>query len=276
MNSGAGRIALCIEYQGTEFNGWQAQRSDAIATVQETLESAVSQVADQEVRLHCAGRTDKGVHASGQIVHFDTDNVRPSKAWVRGCNALLPAQISVRWAKAVPDDFHARFSALSRRYIYLIYNHPVRSALLQGQVHWHYKALDAQVMQEAAQCLLGELDFSSFRGAACQSSTPMRYVNHVRVVREDDFIWVDIKANAFLLHMVRNIVGSLFEVGEGLRDVAWLRQVLEQKDRKAAGITASADGLYLFEVDYPEQYALPKSPWLIPFIKGAQAEYLLE
>jgi tRNA pseudouridine38-40 synthase len=270
MNIGTSRIALCIEYQGTNFNGWQAQRSEALATIQEELERAVSQVANQQVRLHCAGRTDRGVHASAQIVHFDTDSVRPLKAWVRGCNALLLPQIRVRWAKAMPAEFHARFSAISRRYAYLIYNHQVRSGLLHSLAHWHYKVLDEQAMHEAAQCLLGELDFSSFRGAGCQSSTSMRYVNHVRVEREGDFIWVDIKANAFLLHMVRNIVGSLFEVGEGLRDPKWLKQVLEQKDRNAAGITASADGLYLLEVDYPDQYELPKSPWLMPFFKGAQ------
>lgn len=269
MTSAAGRIALCIEYRGTDFNGWQAQGAVGVSTVQETLEAALSQVADQSIRLHCAGRTDSGVHASAQIVHFDTDNPRPLEAWVRGCNALLPPQVSVRWARSVGADFHARFSALSRRYCYVIYNNPVRSALLQGQAHWHYKSLDEKRMHQAAQCLLGELDFSSFRGAACQSSTPMRFVHHVTVQRRGDFVWVDIRANAFLLHMVRNIVGSLFEIGDGLREVDWLQKVLLEKDRRQAGITAPPEGLYLVQVEYPVQFELPETPWLLPFIESA-------
>ncbi len=269
MNSAASRIALCVEYRGTHFNGWQAQGSAEVSTVQETLEAALSQVADQPIRLHCAGRTDSGVHASAQIVHFDTSHPRPLEAWVRGSNALLPAKISVRWARAVTADFHARFSALSRRYCYLIYNNPVRSALLDGQAYWHYRSLDEKAMHEAAQCLLGELDFSSFRGASCQSSTPMRYVHHVQVQRQGDFVLVDIRANAFLLHMVRNIVGSLLAVGEGVKEAAWLERVLHEKDRRKAGITAPPEGLYLVEVEYPEQFQLPKIPWLLPFIESA-------
>lgn len=266
--SAASRIALCIEYQGTGFNGWQAQKSASVTTVQEVLELAISQVADHSVKVHCAGRTDKGVHASAQIVHFETISERPIKAWVRGCNALLPKTIVVRWAKQIEADFHARFSALSRRYSYLIYNNKIPTALLQGQVSSHFHKLNEKSMHEAAQYLLGERDFSSFRGSGCQSNTAMRNVSHIKVERSDDFVRVDIKANAFLLHMVRNIVGALLEVGEGQRKPEWLGQVLEQKDRREAGITAPPDGLYLIEVEYPDKYELPAAPWVLPFFKN--------
>jgi tRNA pseudouridine38-40 synthase len=240
-----------------------------VSTVQEVLESVIAQIADHPIKLHCAGRTDKGVHASAQIVHFDTDSGRPLKAWVRGSNALLPDSVVVRWAKQVDDSFHARFSALSRRYCYLIYNHKVPTALLQGQVSAHFFELNENLMHEAAQNLLGERDFSSFRGAGCQSNTPMRNVQHLQVSRQGDFVMVDIKANAFLLHMVRNIVGSLLEVGEGLREPEWIAELLAQKDRRLAGKTASPDGLYLVEVDYPDSYELPKAPWVMPFFKSS-------
>tara|TARA_R110000772_G_scaffold42382_3_gene98470 strand:+ start:2105 stop:2911 length:807 start_codon:yes stop_codon:yes gene_type:complete len=263
------RIALCVEYQGQNFKGWQAQRAAGVVTVQETLESALSQVAGQDIRVQCAGRTDSGVHASGQIVHFENSNERPLKAWVRGCNALLPKTVVVRWAQAVDLDFHARFSALSRRYCYVIYNNKVRSAILQGLVTPHFFKLDAAAMQVASQYLLGERDFSSFRGAGCQSTTAMRNVQDIKIECSGDFIWVDIKANAFLLHMVRNIVGALMEVGEGRRQPEWIQQLLASKDRREAGITAPSDGLYLVEVEYPEQYKLPKMPWNLPFIKSS-------
>jgi tRNA pseudouridine38-40 synthase len=240
-----------------------------VSTVQEVLESVIAQIADHPIKLHCAGRTDKGVHASAQIVHFDTDSGRPLKAWVRGSNALLPDSVVVRWAKQVDGSFHARFSALSRRYCYLIYNHKVPTALLQGQVSSHFFELNEKLMHEAAQNLLGERDFSSFRGAGCQSNTPMRNVQHLQVSRQGDFVMFDIKANAFLLHMVRNIVGSLLEVGEGLREPEWIAELLAQKDRRLAGKTASPDGLYLVEVDYPDSYELPKAPWVMPFFKSS-------
>ncbi|MAM70584.1 MAG: tRNA pseudouridine(38-40) synthase TruA [Gammaproteobacteria bacterium] len=269
MKSSGSRIALCIEYQGSDFNGWQAQRRESVTTVQETLETALSRVADQTVRVHCAGRTDRGVHANAQIVHFDTDKERPLDAWVRGSNALLPDQVVVRWARTVSKDFHARFTALSRRYCYLIYNHAVPTALLQGLVHWHYRPLNEQKMHTAAQCLIGELDFSSFRGAGCQSNTPMRNVHHVRVTRRGNFVLVDIQANAFLLHMVRNIVGSLLEIGAGDRDPQWLAEVLDEKDRRKAGITAPAAGLYLLEVGYPSEFELPETDSVLSFINSA-------
>ncbi len=264
-SSNASRIALCIEYQGTGFNGWQAQKAVGISTVQETLETALSQVADQAIKVHCAGRTDKGVHASAQIVHFETSNERPLKAWVKGCNALLPSTVVVRWAKHVEADFHARFSALSRCYCYLIYNNNIPSALLHGQVSSHFFPLNEKSMHDAAQYLLGERDFSSFRGAGCQSNTAMRNVSCVKVERSGNFIKIEIKANAFLLHMVRNIVGALLEVGEGIRDPEWIRSLLEQKDRRQAGITAPPEGLYLIEVEYPDKHELPSAPWVLPF-----------
>ena len=265
---GPSRIALCIEYQGTGFNGWQTQKSTAVTTVQEVLESAISKVADQSIKVHCAGRTDKGVHANAQIVHFEANSERPLKAWIRGCNALLPKTIAVRWAKEVEFDFHARFSALSRRYCYLIYNHKIPTALLQGQVSSCFHDLNEKSMHEGGQYLLGERDFSSFRGSGCQSNTAMRNVSYINVDRFGDFVRIDIKANAFLLHMVRNIVGALLEVGEGRRNPEWVGQVLEQKNRRKAGVTASPDGLYLIEVEYPDKYELPTAPWVFPFFKS--------
>ncbi|MBN4053307.1 tRNA pseudouridine(38-40) synthase TruA [Haliea sp. AH-315-K21] len=266
--SASSRIALCIEYQGTGFNGWQAQRSAAVSTVQEALELAISKVADQSIKVYCAGRTDKGVHASAQIVHFDTTSERPLKAWVRGCNALLPKTVVVRWAKQVDENFHARFSAFNRRYCYLIYNNKTPTALLQSLVSPHFFELNEKSMHEAGQYLLGERDFSSFRGAGCQANTAMRNVIDLKVSRDGDFVMVDIKANAFLLHMVRNIVGALLEVGEGRRKPEWMKQVLELKDRRQAGITASPEGLYLVEVGYPDRYELPIAPWVLPFFKS--------
>ncbi len=205
------------------------------------------------------------MHASAQIIHFDVNNERPLQAWIRGCNSLLPATIAVRWAKQVSSEFHARFSALSRRYFYLIYNNKTPTALMQGQVCQHGYALNAELMHSAGQYLLGERDFTSFRGSGCQSNSPMRFVEHLKVERRDDFVLVDIKANAFLLHMVRNIVGTLLEVGEGHREPAWLEQVLLKTDRSQAGITAAPEGLYLIEVDYPKVYELPPAPWVLPF-----------
>jgi len=262
------RVALCIEYNGCRFNGWQAQKSPKVSTVQETLESALTEVADSPVKLTCAGRTDAGVHATGQIVHFDYPNPRPEDAWVRGGNSNLPASVSVRWAKQVSPEFHARFSATARRYRYIIYNNPVKSALLSGQVTPHFRSLDADAMNAAGQQLLGENDFTSYRGAACQSSTPMRDVHQISVKRDGDFVIMDIKANAFLLHMVRNIAGVLMEIGEGIKPECWAGDVLALKDRTLAGVTALPDGLYLVAVSYPEEFALPVIPAGPELIRG--------
>ncbi len=255
------RIACRIEYDGSLYNGWQAQPHLAVKTVQDALEQGIAVVANRPVRVHCAGRTDTGVHGFAQIIHFDAPTQRSAKAWVLGVNANLPPSVRVHWAVRVPDDFHARFSALARSYRYLIANTPVRPALFHGKVSWQRRALDHQLMHDAAQALLGERDFSAFRAASCQSSTPMRNVQSLSVTRVGELIVVDIKANAFLHHMVRNIVGSLMAVGMGRQAPAWIDQLMAGRDRTLAADTAPPDGLYLAAVDYPERYELPPAPW---------------
>jgi tRNA pseudouridine38-40 synthase len=250
------RIALWVEYDGSEYSGWQLQRGSAVASVQGVLESAVSRVANQPVRVHCAGRTDAGVHATSQAVHFESANPREPRSWLRGCNANLPAAVAVREAREVPAEFHARFSALSRRYRYLIYNSPVRPALGAGYLTWVRHPLDVSRMHEAAQVLLGEQDFSSFRAAACQSSTPMRRVDFVDVRRKGELVAIDIQANAFLHHMVRNIAGTLIAVGKGLHEPDWVSELLAMRDRTRAPDTAPPCGLYLVGVEYPDHFGL--------------------
>ncbi len=232
-----------------------------VQTVQEQLESGLSEVAQAPVRVHCAGRTDTGVHGFGQIVHFDAPVQRSSKAWVLGGNANLPVDIRIHWAVPVIAQFHARFSALARRYRYVIANTPVRPALLYAQVTWQRRPLAEHAMHEAAQCLVGERDFSAFRAAGCQSKTPMRNVHSIDVRRCGDLIVVDIKANAFLHHMVRNIVGSLMAVGYGRNDLRWIDKLMAGRDRSHAAETAPSHGLYLVEVDYPVHYGLPQTPY---------------
>lgn len=249
-------IALGIEYDGSRYYGWQ--RQSEVASVQGCLEKALSKVAAEPVSVFCAGRTDAGVHATGQVVHFHTAAVRKDAAWTMGVNTHLPPDIAVRWVKTVPENFHARFSATARRYRYVIFNHRFRPAILsKGVTHFHYP-LDEKRMHEAAQSLLGENDFSSFRAAQCQSNTPWRNVHHLNVVRKGQYVIVDIQANAFVHHMVRNIVGSLIEVGAGNQPVEWMKWLLEQKDRKLAAPTAKPEGLYLVNVIYPEKFAIPQ------------------
>ncbi len=252
------KIALGIEYNGNRYHGWQKQQGNI--SVQKCLEQALSKVADAPIRVLCAGRTDSGVHATGQVVHFETNIQRKNLAWTMGTNRYLPRDISVRWMRNVAHDFHARFSATARRYRYIIYNYPNRPALLHEGVTYFSNALDANLMHIAAQVLLGEQDFTSFRSAQCQSHTPWRNVKHVRVKRQGTYIIVDIKANAFVHRMVRNIVGSLIEIGCGNRDKNWLSELLFLKDRKIAAATARSEGLYLVSVDYPERFALPSAP----------------
>jgi len=254
------RIALCVEYDGSVFNGWQTQLNPALKTVQETLEHALANIADQPIKVLCAGRTDSGVHATGQIVHFDTTSRRPLQAWIKGVNSRLPPHVAVRWAQQVPEDFHARFSAQSRRYRYLIANTPVRPALLAAFVTPYFYPLDEHRMHAAAQQLLGENDFTSYRAVACQSRTPMRNLLKLNVTRRGEYVIAEVEANAFLQHMVRNLVGVLLAIGDGRRPVSWAREVLELRDRCSAGITAPATGLCLVNVRYPEHFKLPATP----------------
>lgn len=249
------RIALGVEYDGSRYRGWQ--RQEHVSSVQEQLEQALSTVAACPIVVQCAGRTDAGVHATGQVVHFESENTRSDSAWVMGTNAHLPDDIAVRWATRVDDTFHARFSATARRYRYVIFNHPVRSGIARWNVSHYHQWLDAEKMHIAAQALLGENDFTSFRAAQCQSNTPFRDVHHIRVQRVNDYIVVDIQANAFLHHMVRNIVGTLLLVGTGEQPLEWVTAVLQAKDRRCAGATAKPHGLYLVDVTYPE-FDLPQ------------------
>jgi tRNA pseudouridine38-40 synthase len=260
------RIALCVEYDGSAFSGWQAQLNPHLQTVQETLEHALSRIADHPLRVSCAGRTDAGVHASGQIVHFDTHSERPLKAWVIGANSMLPAAVVVHWARTMPQEFHARFSAQSRRYRYCILNSRIRPAMLSQLLTQHEKPLDAAAMHEAGQYLLGENDFTSFRGAACQSRTAMRNLMSLSVTRHGEYVLIDIQANAFLLHMVRNIAGVLLQIGEGRQPPIWTAELLQLRDRTRAAVTAPPQGLCLCEVGYPANFALPPAPgYFLPF-----------
>ena len=255
------KIALGIEYDGSRFYGWQRQQE--VASVQGCLEQALSKVANEPVTVFCAGRTDAGVHATGQVVHFETRAQRADAAWTMGVNANLPDEVAVRWVTGVAEDFHARFSATARRYRYIIYNHPYRPAVLSRGVTHFYHQLDASRMERAGHCLLGEHDFTSFRAVQCQSRTPWRNVHHLTVTRRGAYVVVDIKANAFVHHMVRNIVGSLMEVGCGHQPETWIEELLAARDRTLAAATAKAEGLYLVAVDYPPRFALP-SPAMGP------------
>lgn len=254
------RIALCVEYDGAAFHGWQRQASPTLPTVQSALEKALSAIANTAVTVSCAGRTDSGVHATGQVIHFDTPVDRGEKAWVMGTNSLLPASVRVQWAKSVEARFHARFSATERRYRYVVHCHAVAPALLRGQLTHSRVGLDAQAMHEAGQALIGEHDFSAFRAAGCQSRTPWRHVSHLQVDTRGNFLVIDIRANAFLQHMVRNIAGSLMAIGRGEYPVSWLAELLSGRDRPSAAATASPAGLYLVSVGYPEEFGLPPIP----------------
>lgn len=252
------RIALGVEYDGAAFHGWQRQGDPLLRTVQLELERALAGIAAHPVSVICAGRTDTGVHATGQVVHFECQVDRGEKAWLRGTNSLLPPAVRVRWAKTVAADFHARFSARSRRYHYVIHDSPVESAIMARQLTHTRLRLDIDAMHKAGQYLLGENDFSAFRAAGCQSKSPFRNVMQLQVIRHHRFIVLDIEANAFLQHMVRNIVGVLIEIGAGRQPPEWARQVLLSRDRKLAAATASPCGLYLVAVRYPESFGLPE------------------
>lgn len=256
--SGRSHIALGVEYRGTDFCGWQLQ--PGVRTVQGCVEAALARVADHPVRVICAGRTDTGVHALGQVVHFDTTAARPDRAWVFGANAHLPDDISVLWAQKAPEDFHARFSAVRRHYRYVIYNASVRPAVLARRVAWHFRPLDIEPMQAAARHLVGAHDFSSYRSYACQAKHPVRTVHRLDVTREGPFVVLDIVANAFLHHMVRNIAGVLMEIGSGQQAPDWSAEILAARDRTAGGVNAAPDGLYFVNAEYPERFQIPVRP----------------
>ncbi|MEW6353314.1 MAG: tRNA pseudouridine(38-40) synthase TruA [Pseudomonadota bacterium] len=252
------RVALGVEYNGTSFCGWQTQ--DGARTVQACVEQALTRVADHPVKVIAAGRTDAAVHAAGQVVHFDTTAVRSERSWVFGANTHLPHDVSVLWACPVSEDFHARFSARARHYRYVILNRAVRPALLNARVSWYYRPLDAARMSAAAAYLLGEHDFSSYRALACQAKSPVRTVHRLDVTRHGELVVIDIAANAFLHHMVRNIAGVLMSIGSGEHEPVWAREVLEARDRTLGGVTAPPQGLTLMAVEYPEAFGLPQPP----------------
>ncbi|MBP7970465.1 MAG: tRNA pseudouridine(38-40) synthase TruA [Aquaspirillum sp.] len=249
------RIALGVEYAGSLYHGWQSQPDGN--TVQDHLQTALSQIAGEAIAVIAAGRTDTGVHASGQVVHFDTEVVRPLSAWVRGVNRFLPPDIAVQWAHPVADHFHARFSAFARRYRYVLLNRPTRPALGQGQLGWFHAPLDLAAMQQAAVYLQGEHDFSCFRAAECQAKSPIKHLTRAALWQQDNKIIFEFQANAFLHHMVRNMVGALVYVGKGAHPPSWMQQLLAAKDRRFAPPTFMPDGLVLTAVGYPAEFALP-------------------
>ncbi|QDZ28294.1 tRNA pseudouridine(38-40) synthase TruA [Noviherbaspirillum sp. UKPF54] len=262
------RIVLGVQYDGTPWRGWQTQPGGG--TVQDTLQDALRKFTLTDIVTTCAGRTDAGVHALEQVVHFDTGLDRELFSWVRGVNAFLPPSIAVRWSCEVPstapDDFHARFSAVARTYHYVIYNHPVRSPLLAGKAGWVFRPLQVEPMREAARHLLGMHDFSSFRAAECQAKSPVKTMHDIRIERQGDILVVTLCANAFLHHMVRNIVGSLIVIGNGNQPPSWMKEILECRDRSRAAPTFMPDGLYLARIDYDAKWALPHDavnplPW---------------
>lgn len=254
---GMTRVALGLEYNGANFHGFQSQ-SSGVPTVQQALEKALSQIAAEPISVVCAGRTDAGVHATNQVVHFDTLAQRPERAWIQGVNTALPDTVSVRWAKTVSPDFHARFSATARAYRYLLINTASRPALQHDQLTWDKRTLNFDAMQLAASRLIGRHDFSSFRASQCQAKSPVREISHFALIKRGDLVIFEVKANAFLHHMVRNMVGALTAVGAGEKNPDWIDELLLVRDRRQAGVTARPDGLYLVSVDYPDAFALPR------------------
>ncbi|AMO56853.1 pseudouridine synthase [Endozoicomonas montiporae] len=252
------RYAASVQYDGSHYHGWQSLKS-GLPTVQAAVEAALSKVANHPVSVVCAGRTDAGVHGSNQIIHFDSDSVRSERGWTYGSNANLPDDVAINWVKPVVDDFHARFSAQWRRYRYVIYNHPIRPAYLPKGVTWNYRPLDIERMQSAACHLVGEHDFTSYRAVQCQAKNPVRTISRLQVSRHGHLVVLDIQANAFLHHMVRNIAGVLMTIGAGKHEPDWAKTVLEARDRTEGGVTAPPYGLYFVDVGYPEVFGLPDS-----------------
>ena len=257
------RIALILEYNGSHYCGWQSQATGC--SVQDVLESAISKIACCKIRVIAAGRTDAGVHARYQVVHFDTPVQRPISAWVRGVNAHLPKDIAVLWASEVSLDFHARYSATERRYLYFLLSHPVRSGLYHQRVGWFHQPLDLQQMQIAAKFLLGQHDFSAFRAAECQAKSPIRTLNKLEISCQGNIFIFELCADAFLHHMVRNIIGCLVYVGKGKYSLEWMQTLIKNRDRANAAPTFSAAGLYLAGVSYDPKWKLPSFEQL-PFM----------
>lgn len=251
------RIVLGVEYDGSAFFGWQWQEG-GLRTVQDAVQQATSKVANHTVTIVCTGRTDTGVHALEQVVHFDTESQRSHHSWLMGINANLPADVRVIWVQEAVGDFHARYSAIARFYRYIILNRDTRSAIHRDRVTWCHHQLEAEKMHQAAQALVGSHDFTSFRALKCQSVSPMRLMYFIEVYRQGEQVIMDISANAFLHHMVRNIAGVLMAIGMGDKPVQWTEELLACKNRQVGGVTAPAHGLYLVGVYYPQKYALPK------------------
>ncbi|WP_133011398.1 tRNA pseudouridine(38-40) synthase TruA [Marinomonas flavescens] len=269
------KVVLLVEYNGSAYKGWQAQKYD-VPTVQENLEKALSVIANHKVSVICAGRTDSGVHASSQVVHFETDEERSERSWTLGTNTHLPSDIAVVAARYVDDDFHARFSALSRRYRYVIYPTALRPAILSSGLTWTYKSLDVGAMAQAAECFLGTHDFTSFRAIGCQANTPTRTILNFSVQQLGQYVVLDVRANAFLHHMIRNFAGVLMTIGAGEKPISWAKQVLDAKDRTQGGITAPPTGLYFVDAEYPDHFNVPSrplGPHFLPYVE--EPEYAL-
>ena len=249
------RIALGIEYDGSRFLGWQTQPGGG--TVQDALEAALSGIANETIAVTCAGRTDRGVHGRAQVAHFDTNAERPDSAWVRGVNALLPEAVAVLWSRRVAPDFHARYSALSRTYRYVLLNRQVRPALAARYAGWHHAPLEVAAMREAAAHLVGEHDFSAFRSAECQAKNPVRTLHAIEIERAGDRVEFTLRANAWLQHMVRNVVGTLAYVGKGKHPPQWVKKLLDSRDRSLAAPTFGPEGLYLESVEYDLRWNIP-------------------
>ncbi|MEK9942348.1 MAG: tRNA pseudouridine(38-40) synthase TruA [Gammaproteobacteria bacterium] len=257
------RYALGVEYNGSRFCGWQVQAG--VPTVQEEIERAIREVADHEVRVVTAGRTDTGVHALGQVIHFESTSLRPLRAWVKGVNSNLPDGVVVTWARQVPDEFHARFCASGRAYRYIMLTRPVRPTVLAERVTWTHEPLERDKMRHASRCLIGRHDFSAYRSVHCQSRQPIRHVRKFSISQKGLWTWFDIEADGFLHHMVRNIAGVLMSIGSGAQDVSWAREILDSRDRRQGGVTAPAAGLYLTGVQYPSRFHMPDPPEPLSF-----------
>ena len=253
------RLAVGIEFNGMNYRGWQTQQAGVIC-LQETIEHALSKVANEPIQLQGAGRTDAGVHATNMVAHFDTAAIRPIDGWLLGSNSLLPKDISIQWVRPMDPEFHARHKAQARRYRNVVYNHQVRPALLHKQVTHFYAPLNIEKMIQAASKFEGTHNFESFRAAACQSNQPVRTVSHCKLIQHGVYLVLDIQADGFLHHMVRNIMGCLLEIGQEMYEINHIDAIFAAEDRKAAGVTAPPDGLYFIHADYPEHFNLPKRP----------------